>query len=90
MEVSTLSILKSGSIGSVWFSIRLIPTISFNNFEETTNRKMRTLFYSYLIRAGVFLAPFHHGYIMYRHSEKDLENVIDRIESSFNYLKKNI
>ena len=50
---------------------------------------MRTIFYSYLIRSGVFLAPFHHGYIMFRHSEKDLDNIVDRIESAFNYLKKN-
>ena len=44
--------------------------------------------YSYLIRSGVFLAPFHHGYIMYRHSQKDLNNVLDVIESAFENLNK--
>ena len=65
-----------------------MPFISFNNYEETVNRKMRTIFYSYLIRSGVFLAPFHHGYIMYRHSQKDLNNVLDVIESAFENLNK--
>tara|TARA_B100000575_G_scaffold294544_1_gene311365 strand:+ start:8048 stop:9292 length:1245 start_codon:yes stop_codon:yes gene_type:complete len=85
-----LSIIQKKNINCNFSGAPWMPFISFNNYEETINRKMRTIFYSFLIRAGVFLAPFHHGYIMYRHSEKDLNNVLDVIENAFDNLNKNI
>ena len=83
-----LSIIDKKKINCNFSGAPWMPFISFNNYEETVNRKMRTIFYSYLIRSGVFLAPFHHGYIMYRHSQKDLNNVLDVIESAFENLNK--
>ena len=86
---NVLSIIQKKNINCNFSGAPWMPFISFNNYEETVNRKMRTIFYSFLIRAGVFLAPFHHGYIMYRHSEKDLNNVLDVIENAFDNLNKN-
>ncbi len=85
-----LSIIQNKKINCNFSGGPWMPFISFNNYDETINRKMRTIFYSFLIRSGIFLAPFHHGYIMYRHKLDDLNNVLDVIESSFNNLNKNL
>jgi hypothetical protein len=38
----------------------------------------------------VFLQPFHHGYVAYRHTEKDLDFAADMIAEAFEETKKNI
>ncbi len=85
-----LSIIDKKKVNCNFSGSFFMPFVSFNNYEETVNRKMRTIFYSSVIRSGVFLAPFHHGYIMYRHTLNDLNNVLDVIEHAFDNVNKNI
>jgi len=83
------SILKSNLncefSGGPW-----MPFVTFNKEKETLNRKLRTLFYKFLIRSKIFLAPFHHGYIMYRHTYENLDYVSIKIEEALEYTKKNL
>ena len=51
-------------------------------------KKLRVEFYTQLIRRGVFLQPYHHGYIMYRHSDADLDHIAQMIEESLAETKK--
>ncbi|MFA6092709.1 MAG: aminotransferase class III-fold pyridoxal phosphate-dependent enzyme [Elusimicrobiota bacterium] len=67
-----------------------MPYITFNRDEKGIYKKLRPEFYTQLIRRGVFLQPFHHGYIAYRHTEKDLDFAAEMIAESFEETKRNI
>ena len=66
-----------------------IPPMMFITFDKDSKKvykQRRTEFYTQLIRRGIFLQPFHHGYISARHSQEDLEKTMVAIEESFQYL----
>ncbi|MCB5231155.1 MAG: aminotransferase class III-fold pyridoxal phosphate-dependent enzyme [Candidatus Cloacimonas sp.] len=65
-----------------------MPFITFIQDENKLYRKLRTEFYTQLIRRKVFLQPFHHGYIAYRHTEEDLNIVVNSIGESLDEIKK--
>ncbi|MFW5628991.1 MAG: aspartate aminotransferase family protein [Candidatus Cloacimonadaceae bacterium] len=65
-----------------------MPFITFPRDDEGLYRKLRTEFYTQLIRRKVFLQPYHHGYICYRHTDEDLQYTIGAIEESLRSLKK--
>jgi len=65
-----------------------MPFISFNKDENDRYKAVRTEFYTQLIRSGVFLQPYHHGYIAYRHSDEDLDHAVDMIAESLGEAKK--
>lgn len=69
--------------GNEWF-----PFITFEEKSEEINRKIRNLFYSFLIDKKIFLAPYHHGYIMNSHSNKDIKDFLNAIEYAFNKINK--
>jgi glutamate-1-semialdehyde aminotransferase len=68
-----------------------IPPMPFITFPADAAKKYkerRTRFYTELIRRGVFLQPFHHGYIMVRHTDKDLAQAARAIEEALAVVKK--
>ena len=67
-----------------------MPYITFDPDPDFLYRKLREEFYRQLIRRKVFLQPFHHGYIAYRHSEEDLNYAAQMIDESLKLCKKNI
>ncbi|MCL2073664.1 MAG: aminotransferase class III-fold pyridoxal phosphate-dependent enzyme [Marinilabiliaceae bacterium] len=73
------------STGAPW-----MPFITFNKDKDGLYKKLRPAFYTELIRRKVFLQPFHHGYIAYRHSDDDLKHTANMIAESFGELKKYI
>jgi len=68
--------------GSPW-----MPYITFDSDPAKRYKILRPAFYAQLIRRGVFLQPFHHGYICYRHSEEDLDYTVQAIRESLDELK---
>ena len=65
-----------------------MPYITFPKDEKQLYKKLRTEFYTQLIRRGVFLQPYHHGYIAYRHTVKDLNRAAEMIGESLSETKK--
>ncbi len=65
-----------------------MPFITFDHDPDKLYKKLRTEFYTQLIRRGVFLQPYHHGYIAYRHSDEDMDYVAKMIAESLEELKK--
>ena len=62
-----------------------IPPMSFITFardEQRRHKARRELFYTCLIRRGVFQQPYHHGYICFRHSQDDLDYTVRVIEEA--------
>ncbi|MCL2434877.1 MAG: aminotransferase class III-fold pyridoxal phosphate-dependent enzyme [Lentimicrobiaceae bacterium] len=67
-----------------------MPFITFNKDKDGLYKKLRPAFYTELIRRKVFLQPYHHGYVCYRHTDEDLRYAVDMIAESFGELKKYI
>lgn len=65
-----------------------MPFITFEHDSKKLYKKLRNEFYTYLIRNGIFLQPYHHGYIAYRHTEEDLRFVEKTIGEALDYLTK--
>jgi len=65
-----------------------MPYITFNPDPNYRYRKLREEFYTQLIRRKVFLQPFHHGYICYRHNDDDLDYAAQMIQESLKECKK--
>ncbi len=62
-----------------------VPTmffITFDKDQDGTYKNKRREFYTYLIRRGIFLQPYHHGYICYRHTKEDLDTTAAVIEEA--------
>jgi glutamate-1-semialdehyde-2,1-aminomutase len=58
-----------------------IPPMPFITFDKVDNnyKERRTCFYTETIRRGLFIQPYHHGYICYRHTDEDLKNALNAI-----------
>lgn len=67
-----------------------MPYITFDKDETGAYKKNRVKFYTELIRRRVFLQPYHHGYVAYRHSAKDLNYAADMIAESLEEVKKGL
>ena len=67
-----------------------MPYITFERDPNLLYKKLREEFYTQLIRRKVFLQPFHHGYICYRHTNEDLDHAVDMIGESLNECKRMI
>ncbi len=63
-----------------------MPFITFQPDPEKKYKKYRNEFYTQLIRQKVFLQPYHHGYIAYRHTQEDLDYVINAIAEALNHI----
>ena len=67
-----------------------MPFITFKKDADNLYKKLRPGFYTELIRRGVFLQPYHHGYVAYRHTDEDIIYAADMVAESFAELKKYI
>jgi glutamate-1-semialdehyde aminotransferase len=65
-----------------------MPYITFKRDPNKLYKELREEFYTQLIRRKVFLQPYHHGYICYRHSEDDLEYAANMIGEALRETKK--
>jgi 3-aminobutanoyl-CoA transaminase len=65
-----------------------MPYITFPRDEQKLYKKLRNEFFTQLIRRKVFLQPYHHGYICFRHSDSDLAYAVNAIEESLEETKK--
>ena len=64
-----------------------MPFITFPKDNTGLYKKLRNEFYTGLIRRKVFLQPYHHGYICYRHTQEDLDYTVGAIKDSLADLK---
>ena len=65
-----------------------MPYITFKKDEIGRYKQLRTEYYTQLIRRKVFMQPYHHGYICYRHTDEDLAYTVEAIRESIAEVKK--
>ncbi len=76
------------NIGAELSGIPPMMFISFKKDREKVYKKKRMDFYTQLIRRKVFMQPYHHSYIAYRHTQEDLDYSVKAINESLEYLKE--
>jgi len=64
-----------------------MPCFTFDRDPDKRYKKLRMEFFTQMIRQRVFMAPYHHCYIAYRHTEEDLNEVITAVGNAFDHLK---
>ena len=59
-----------------------IPPMPFLTFDKVDEhyKERRVAFYTQCIRRGLFVQPYHHWYIAYRHTEQDLDRALEVVE----------
>ncbi len=67
-----------------------IPPMPFLTFDKVDDcyKERRTRFYTEAIRGGLFIQPYHHWYISYRHTEEDLAKALQVIEEALQVVSK--
>ena len=85
---SVTDIIKDSGVPCTFSGGPWMPYITFDADPNFLYRELREEFYRQLIRRKIFLQPYHHGYICYRHTEEDLENAINMINESLKECKK--
>jgi glutamate-1-semialdehyde aminotransferase len=65
-----------------------IPPMPFLTFDKADvhYKERRIEFYTQCIRRGLFVQPYHHWYISYRHTEEDLDRALAVVEESLAYV----
>lgn len=76
------TILDKYDVGAELSGIPPMFFITFKSDAEKVYRKRRNEFYTQLIRQGIFMQPYHHSYICYRHCEEDLNTSLKAVENS--------
>ncbi len=64
-----------------------MPFFTFPRDKDGKYKERRARFYTECIRAGVFMQPYHHSYICYRHTEKDLNQVLNAVNDALKIIK---
>ncbi len=80
-------VLEESDIPARFSGAPWMPFITFPKDETGLYKKLRNEFYTQLIRRRVFLQPYHHGYICYRHTDEDLSYTVGAIKESLDALK---
>jgi len=65
-----------------------IPPMPFLTFDHVDDlyKERRTEFYTQCIRRGLFVQPYHHWYICYRHTAHDLDRALAVVEESLAFV----
>lgn len=79
------TIVAESGVPATVSGIPPMPFITFDKAEgdaEKEYRQRREYFYTQTIRRGLFVQPYHHWYIAYRHTPQDLEFALGAIAES--------
>lgn len=70
-------------------SVSGIPPMPYITFDKADDqyKERRTCFYTETIRRNLFIQPYHHGYICYRHTDEDLDNALTAIKEALEVAK---
>lgn len=82
---SLSSIISASGVPATVSGIPPMPFVTFDKAPgdaEKTYKARREYFYTQTIRRGLFIQPFHHWYIAYRHTEEDLRKALSIIADS--------
>jgi glutamate-1-semialdehyde-2,1-aminomutase len=80
-------VIENSNVGAELSGIAPMFFITFKKDAQKIYKEKRKSFYTQLIRKGIFMQPYHHGYIAYRHTEDDLDKAVIAIEEAISYIQ---
>ncbi len=83
-------IIDASGVPAAMTGIPMMPYVFFPRDEDGKYKERRTLFHTYAIRAGIFMQPYHHSYIAWRHTEEDFSKVCQVFEDGMAFVKKTV
>ena len=83
-------VIKNVGIPAEITGIPVMPYIFFPRDDEKKYKARRTLFHTFAIREGLFMQPFHHSYIAVRHTNAQLDRIVDIFNRGLQYVLKEI
>lgn len=87
---SVHEIIHSSGVPAHLSGIPPMPYITFPADPEKKYKERRKLFFTEAVRRGLFMQPYHHSYIAYRHTDEDLKQAANIIKDSLAEVKKQI
>jgi glutamate-1-semialdehyde aminotransferase len=82
------AVVNASGVPCGFSGIPWTPYIMFKDPSDMMNMKLRLTLYTHLIRAGVFLSPYHHGYFIHQHTDADLQRAVDAIAEGLDEIRK--
>jgi 3-aminobutanoyl-CoA transaminase len=82
------SLLDKHKVGARISGIAPMMFITFDKDAAKQYKAKRNDFYTQIIRRNVFLQPYHHGYVCYRHTQEDLDYTIKAIEEALMFIEE--
>lgn len=82
------TLIDTYDVGAELTGVAPMFYITFRGEESGAHKAKRKDFYTQLIRRGIFFAPYHHSYISFRHTEKDLDITLNALDESLAFLKQ--
>ncbi len=79
-------VLAKHKVSTAASPVPQMPFVTFNKDESKSYKAKRVDFYTQLIRRKIFLQPYHHGYIAYRHTDEDLKYTIKAIDEALSFV----
>jgi len=80
-------IVKDSEVAATVSGIPPMPYLIFDKVGEHYKEK-RNLFFTETIRRNLFIQPFHHWYIAYRHTNEDLDYALNAVAESLEVVNK--
>ncbi len=77
-------IVQESDVPATASGIPPMPYITFDKVDDQYKERRR-FFYTETIRRGLFIQPYHHGYICHRHTEQDLKDALGAIEEALKH-----
>lgn len=84
---SIKKVVNEKDCGAEFSGIPPMQCITFTKDQDGKYKSKRNDFFTQLIRRGIFMQPYHHGYICHRHTEEELNHTVDMIAESLDYVK---
>ena len=81
------ALIDKHAVGAELTGVAPMFYITFKKDGTGAYKSKRKDFYTQLIRKGFFFTPFHHAYISYRHTQKDLDLTLNAIDESLAFIK---
>jgi glutamate-1-semialdehyde aminotransferase len=81
-------VVAQSGVNCVFSGAPWMPQFTFHESSDTANMKLRFKFFTNMIRAKVFVSPFHHGFFIYQHTAEDLDHVVTSVAESLDAIRR--
>lgn len=83
-----VNIVKESGVKAQISGIPPMPYVMFPADPEKKYKERRQVFFTEAIRRGLFMHPYHHSYIMHRHTDEDLNKATEIIREALAVVSK--